>query len=126
MFTKERVMERHLLGGKGVCWYFVVKNVKCSLSTIQQKLLPLNLMCEERWLQHFLSGKQNDKEVVGRNFHCLSHGDVHICHRGIGEVKISSPNPFPAHIWASPRHLQVFVFEGYNCPVVGKVFKVWH
>ena len=90
--------------------------IKCSLNTIQHKLLPLNLRCEEERLQHFSFPQWllvvESKTIKKWNVHYPSHADVHVCHLGIAEVKMSLPSPFLAHLRGEPKHLQVFVFEG--------------
>ena len=50
-------------------------------------------MCQEERLKHFSfsSGKQSDKKVE-TSFVCLMQmPDVHVCHRGVAEIKISLP-----------------------------------
>ena len=76
-------MESHSLEGKGTL-IFLVKYVKCSLKTIQHnKLLSLNLMCQEERLKHFSFSKwllvTESKAIKServRIFLCPCHADA--------------------------------------------------
>ena len=62
------------------------------------------------------SEKQSDKEVETSFYHLMLMPDLHVCHRGIAEVKISLPSPSLARPRTAPgtKHLQVVFLRHYG------------